>query len=232
MAYKDKSQSNIGWLAVVGILSIIVGFVLAGFIPEDVLSFKNKQQQQAVQQAAAPQNQTQVSPQVIQQTNSEERTPVILDISSPEFNNSKGTYSLVVRASVPSQDQLIYRIKDKSQSVVAENTSGVFSGITSSLDGGRYYVEVVNAAYPDMSSGLRTVSGFDVKMEVIPTVAKVTKSELTSKFNTGSYSAGFSGAWERDHLAPGCSFAFSGIKDGEPKPGDIGAICSRIQMGT
>lgn len=228
MAYSDNRHSNIGLIALIGVFSMVVGFILAGLLPERRLSpAVNREAPQTV----SSHDQTQAPFQETRQTEIEDRTPQITDISSPEFNNSTGTYSIVVHASVPSRDPLNYLIKDK-QSVLYENSNGVFSGITPSSDGGRYFVEVVNAAYPEISSGLRTASGFDVKIEAVPKTTKVSAGELSGKFNTGSYSSSFSGAWEREHLAQRCRFVFSGIKDDEPRPGDIGAICSRIQMGT
>lgn len=223
MANNDNKNSDSPVLGLVAtaLFSLIVGFFAAGFlIPKTEAPAPAETVRSTTTKAA-----TKTSEPVA----AVDATPAFTQVSVPEYNGKKGTYSFKVEAKAPSGDAILYKLFDKQNKEIASNPDGFFLDVKPSADGGVYYVQAVNSREPSLATALKAVSGFDVK-EVA--VAKVDKGTLTGKFNTGSYADNFSGAWERTYLAPGCKLRFTGIREGERHPSDIGDICRRINMNT
>ena len=214
-----NSSSPVLGLVITAVIALAVGFFGAGFLPLNKTAESAPANTPAVETPAAP---------VVQQPTVADATPSFTEVSEPSFNRKNGTYSFKVAATTPSGDNIIYKLFSQKKDLVGNSEDGYFQNIKPTTDG-VYYVQAVNAVNPEKTTALRPVSGFEVK-EVA--VDKISKGDLTAKFNTGSYAQSFSGAWERTYLAPGCKFTFTGIRDGERHPSDIGDICRRINMNT
>lgn len=212
-----NSHSSALGLVITAVISFAAGFFGAGFLPLNKTAGPAPANPTTVESPAAP---------VIQQPTAADATPAITEVSEPVFDSKNGTYSFHVVAKTQSGDDIIYKLFSKKNAMISSNGDGLFLDVKPTPDG-VYYVQAVNAGKEELATALHPVSGFEVK-EVA--VAKVSKSDLTAKLNTGSYEKSFSGAWERTYLAPGCKFTFTGIRDGERHPSDIGDICRRINM--
>ena len=204
-------------LVLTAVISLAAGFFVAGFLPLSKTAEPASAKPAVVETPAAP---------AIQQPTAADATPDFTEVSEPVYNSKSGTYSFHVVAKTRSGDEIIYKLFSKKNDMISSNGDGLFLDVKPTQDG-VYYVQAVNAGKQELATSLRPVSGFDVK-EVA--VAKVSKGDLTAKFNTGSYEKSFSGSWERTYLAPGCKFSFTGIREGERRPSDIGDICRRINM--
>lgn len=213
-----NSSSPVLGLVITAVISLAAGFFGAGFLPLNKTAEPVTENPAAVETAAP----------VVQQPTAADATPAFTEMSEPSFNQKNGTYSFKVAAKTPSGDNILYKLFSNKKELVSSNEDGYFQNIKPTADG-IYFVQAVNAGKQELATDLRQVSGFEVK-EVA--VNKISKADLTAKFNTGSYTQSFSGAWERTYLAPGCKFTFTGIKEGERHPSDIGDICRRINMNT
>ena len=214
-----NNHSSVLGLVITAVLSLAAGFFGAGFLPLAKTDAPAPTVAPAVEKPAAP---------AVQQPSSADMTPIFTQVSEPVFNSKSGTYSFKVEAKTATNEAVVYKLFSSKKDEIGSNEDGHFLDVKPTSDG-VYYVQALNAGNPVLATELRSVSGFEVK-EVA--VAKVGRDALTAKFNTGSYEQSFSGAWERTYLAPGCRFSFTGIREGERHPADIGAICRRISMNT
>lgn len=217
---KKQSHASVAGLIATAVLSLAAGFFGAGFLSPD--ETKNGPSAPETPAASVETVKPAATPAV-------DATPVFSRISDPEYNGKNGTYSFLVEAATATGDGIRYELLDKKDKVVSSNQDGFFMDIAPVQDG-IYYLRAVNLRDPAVTTAPQKVSGFDVK---VTKVALVSKSDLTRKFNSGSYSSSFTRDWERTYMAPGCAIHFTGIQSGEQRtPKTLGDICSRISMGT